>query len=63
MALLTIVESLRTLSDVGYDGYIQVEFVHGDNKLEALQRDRDYLASLTTPLIERALKNMETESE
>ena len=54
---------VETLSGVGYDGYIQVEFVHGDNKLEALQRDRDYLASLTTPLVERALKNMGTESE
>ena len=53
---------VETLSGAGYDGYIQVEFVHGDNKLEALQRDRDYLASLTTPLAERALKDLDTES-
>ena len=51
---------VETLSDAGYDGYIQVEFVHGENKLEALQRDRDYLASLTTPIAEAALKNMDT---
>ena len=53
---------IETLNGAGYDGYIHVEFVHGDNKLEALQRDRDYLASLTTPLVEDSLKNLETES-
>lgn len=52
---------VEILSIVGYDGYIQVEFVHGDNKLEALQRDRDYLASLTTPIAEAALKNMDSD--
>lgn len=53
---------VQTLNEADYDGYIHVEFVHGDNKLEALQRDRDYLASLTTPLVEDSLKNLETES-
>lgn len=37
---------VETLRGAEYTGYISVEFVHGDNKLEALQRDRDYLASL-----------------
>ena len=37
---------VQKLADVGYDGYIEIEFLHGDDKLEALQRDRDYLASL-----------------
>ena len=37
---------VEILSGAGYDDYLEVEFVHGDNKLEALQRDRDYLASL-----------------
>ena len=53
---------VETLGGAGYDGYIQIEFVHGENKLEALQRDRDFLASLTAPLIENSLKNLETES-
>ena len=53
---------VETLGSEGYDGYIQVEFVHGDNKMDALQRDRDYLASLTTPLVEDSLKNLDTES-
>jgi sugar phosphate isomerase/epimerase len=53
---------VETLSSAGYEGYVHVEFVHGDNKLEALQRDRDYLASLTTPLAERSLKDLDTES-
>lgn len=52
---------VEILSNADYDGYIQVEFVHGDNKLEALQRDRDYLASLTTPIAEAALKNMDSD--
>lgn len=38
-----IIEILQSLD---YDGYLEIEFVHGENKLEALQRDRDYLASL-----------------
>ena len=37
---------VEILSSHGYDGYIEVEFVHGDDKLVALQKDRDYLASL-----------------
>ena len=37
---------VQKLADVGYDGYIEIEFLHGEDKLEALQRDRDYLASL-----------------
>ncbi len=53
---------VETLNGTGYDGYINVEFVHGDNKLEALQRDRDYLASLITPIVENSLKNLDTES-
>ncbi len=52
---------VETLNAADYDGYIQVEFVRGDNKLEALQRDRDYLASLTNPLVESSLKDLETE--
>jgi len=38
-----IVEILQSFD---YDGYLEIEFVHGENKLEALQKDRDYLASL-----------------
>ncbi len=53
---------VETLGSQGYDGYIHVEFVHGDNKMDALQRDRDFLASLTTPLVENSLKNLDTES-
>ena len=37
---------IEILSANGYKGYIEVEFVHGDDKLAGLQRDRDYLASL-----------------
>ncbi|MCZ6677117.1 MAG: sugar phosphate isomerase/epimerase [Candidatus Poribacteria bacterium] len=37
---------LEVLAQRGYDGYVEVEFVHGEDKLAALQRDRDYLASL-----------------
>ena len=37
---------IEILNSHEYDGYLEVEFVHGDDKLEALQRDRDYLASL-----------------
>ena len=37
---------VQKLVDVGYHGYIEIEFLHGEDKLEALQRDRDYLASL-----------------
>jgi 3-dehydroshikimate dehydratase len=37
---------VEILSSHGYDGYLEVEFVHGDDKLATLQKDRDYLASL-----------------
>ncbi len=47
------------LGEVGYDGYLEVEFVHGDNKLEALQRDRDYLASLIGSVTKESLKNLD----
>ena len=40
------------LSGYGYDGYLEVEFVHDDDKLVALQRDRDYLASLIGTITE-----------
>jgi 3-dehydroshikimate dehydratase len=48
-----------TLKNAGYDGYLEVEFVHGDNKLAALQRDRDYLASLINTTNGDALKNLD----
>ncbi|MFQ6039780.1 MAG: sugar phosphate isomerase/epimerase family protein [Candidatus Poribacteria bacterium] len=38
-----IVEILKSYD---YDGYLEVEFVHGENKLEALKNDRDFLAQL-----------------
>ena len=50
---------VETLKNAGYNGYLEVEFVHGDNKLEALQRDRDYLASLIHSRNGDALKNMD----
>ena len=37
---------VQKLADIGYNNYIEIEFLHGDDKLEAQQRDRDYLASL-----------------
>ena len=52
-----VVESLKS---VDYDGYLHVEFVHGENKMEALQRDRDFLASLTETIAENSLKNLDT---
>ena len=39
-------EVVQKLADTGYDGYLEVEFVHGDDKLGTLQRDRDFLVSL-----------------
>lgn len=51
---------IEILHETGYEGYIHVEFLHGDNKLEALQRDRDFLASLTSPIVESSLKNLDT---
>ena len=50
---------VETLSTAGYDGYLSVEFVHGDNKLEALQRDRDYLASLMNATAGDTLKALD----
>ena len=52
---------VEILNSAGYDGYLEVEFIHGDNKLEALQRDRDYLASLTASLENSPLKELDTE--
>ena len=52
---------VEILGKAGYDGYLEVEFVHGDNKLEALQRDRDYLASLIDTTDTDALKNLDTD--
>jgi sugar phosphate isomerase/epimerase len=34
------------LRSYNYDGYLEVEFVHGEDKLEALNNDRDFLAQL-----------------
>ena len=50
---------VEILSTAGYDGYLEVEFVHGDNKLEALQRDRDYLASLINAVNRETLKDLD----
>ena len=41
---------IEILNSHRYEGYLEVEFVHGGDKLEALQRDRDYLASLVGSL-------------
>lgn len=38
-----IVEILR---EFDYDGYLEVEFVHGEDKLAALKKDRDFLAEI-----------------
>ena len=40
------VQIVEILQSFDYDGYLEIEFVPGENKPEALQRDRDYLASL-----------------
>ena len=50
---------VETLSAAGYNGYLEVEFVYGDNKLEALQRDRDYLASLINATNGETLKDLD----
>ena len=50
---------VEILNAAGYDGYLEVEFVHGDNKLEALQRDRDYLASLINATNGDVLKDLD----
>ena len=52
---------IETLSSAGYDGYIHIEFIPGDNKMEDLQRDRDYLASLIEPIPENSLKNIDSD--
>ncbi len=52
---------VEILSGVEYSGYLEIEFVHGDNKLEALQRDRDYLASLINAVSGDTLKNLDIE--
>ncbi len=50
---------VEILSGAGYNGYLEVEFVHGDNKLEGLQRDRDYLASLINTVNGDTLKDLD----
>ena len=50
---------VEILSTAGYNGYLEVEFVHGDNKLEALQSDRDYLASLINAVNGDTLKDLD----
>ena len=50
---------VEVLGAAGYSGYLEVEFVHGDNKLEALQRDRDYLASLINAVDGDTLKDLD----
>ncbi len=50
---------VEILNAAGYNGYLEVEFVHGDNKLEALQRDRDYLASLINAVDGDTLKDLD----
>ncbi|MBD3183267.1 TIM barrel protein [Candidatus Poribacteria bacterium] len=37
---------LKILKSKGFDGYIEVEFVHGEDKLKALKRDRDFLMEI-----------------
>ncbi|HIE29621.1 TPA: sugar phosphate isomerase/epimerase [Candidatus Poribacteria bacterium] len=34
------------LRSYDYDGYLEIEFVHGEDKLAALKNDRDFLAQL-----------------
>lgn len=52
---------IEILGSHGYKGYLEVEFVHGDDKLAALQRDRDYLASLIGTL-DNPLRDVPAES-
>lgn len=40
------VQIVEILESFNYEGYLEIEFVHGEDKLEALKKDRDYLASL-----------------
>jgi sugar phosphate isomerase/epimerase len=52
---------VEILNAHGYDGYLEVEFVHGDDKSSALQRDRDYLASLISS-VETPLRSIVADS-
>jgi sugar phosphate isomerase/epimerase len=57
-----VVDYARIVEILGaaeYDGYLEIEFVHSDNKLEALQRDRDYLASLINRMDGDTLKDLD----
>lgn len=38
---------VEILQSFDYDGYLEIEFLPEENKFETLQRDRDYLASLS----------------
>ena len=51
-------EVVQKLADIGYDGYLEVEFIHGENKLSALQRDRDFLVSLTDTIAYSSSQNI-----
>ena len=51
-------EVVQKLADIGYDGYLEVEFIHGENKLSALQRDRDFLVSLTDTIAYSSNQNI-----
>ncbi len=44
--IIDYTEVVQKLADIGYDGYLEIEFVYGEDKLSALQRDRDFLVSL-----------------
>ncbi len=52
---------IELLAVHGYDGYLEIEFVHADDKFAALQRDRDYLASLVGTL-DDSLRDVPTDS-
>ena len=39
-------EVVQTLKSKGFDGCLEVEFVHGEDKIAALKRDRDFLAKI-----------------
>ncbi len=38
---------VEILKGYDYDGYLEVEFIHGKDKLAALKKDRDFLAKIT----------------
>jgi sugar phosphate isomerase/epimerase len=54
-------KAVEILASHGYKGYIEVEFVHSEDKLAALQRDRDYLASLISMHESSSLRNIEAD--